>query len=93
VPATEVELDYRDEPLFWIFDCCHGKKSFGVLHEAVGTLTASLMLPKYKTYFVMRSNMLLGSRIKVGKVIRLRSAPGRSCEIIDISTDSPVSQR
>jgi len=91
VPTTEVELDHRDEALFWVFDCCHGKKSFGVLHEAVRTSAASLKQPKYKMYFVMRSNMLLGSRIKVGRVIRLRSAPGRSCEIIDISTDSQVS--
>jgi len=30
--------------------------------------------------------MLFGSRIKVGRVILLRSAPGRSCEMIDINT-------
>lgn len=32
--------------------------------------------------------MLFGSRINVGSVIRLRSAPGRSCEIIDRRTVS-----
>ena len=31
--------------------------------------------------------MLLGSKIKVGRVMRLRSAPGRNCEIIDMSTE------
>lgn len=37
-------------------------------------------------YFVILSSMLFGSRMKVGSVIRLRSAPGRNCEIIDINT-------
>lgn len=35
--------------------------------------------------------MLLGSRIKVGRTTRLRSAPGRSCEIICERTAALVS--
>lgn len=37
-------------------------------------------------YFVMRSSMLRGSRIKVGRVTLLRSAPGLSCEMMCPST-------
>lgn len=33
-------------------------------------------------YLVMRSSMLLGSRMKVGRVTLLRSAPGLSCEMM-----------
>lgn len=38
------------------------------------------------TYFVIRSSMDLGSRIKVGNTTRLRSAPGRSCEMMWLRT-------
>ena len=38
-------------------------------------------------YLVMRSNMDRGSRIKVGSTTRLKSAPGRSWEIICDRTD------
>jgi hypothetical protein len=43
---------------------------------------------------VIRSNMERGSRMKVGNVTRLRSAPGRSCDMMCESTaqDSHVSQ-
>lgn len=37
-------------------------------------------------YFVMRSSMLRGSRIKVGRTTLLRSAPGRSCCMMCMST-------
>ncbi len=33
-------------------------------------------------YFVILSSIDLGSRIKVGNVTRLKSAPGRSCEMM-----------
>lgn len=35
---------------------------------------------------VIRSNIDRGSRMKVGSVIRLRSAPGRSCEMMWVRT-------
>lgn len=38
------------------------------------------------SYFVIRSSMLRGSRMNVGRTTRLRSAPGRSCEMICMST-------
>jgi hypothetical protein len=34
------------------------------------------------THFVMRSSIDRGSRIKVGSVTRLKSAPGRSCDMM-----------
>lgn len=42
------------------------------------------VLPRNRmpTHFVILSSILRGSRIKVGSTTRLRSAPGRSCEII-----------
>jgi hypothetical protein len=47
-----------------------------------------------QTDFVIRSNMERGSRMKVGNVTRLRSAPGRSCDMMCESTaqESHVSQ-
>jgi hypothetical protein len=39
-----------------------------------------------QSYFVMRSNIDRGSRINVGSVTRLRSAPGRSCDIRCMTT-------
>lgn len=44
-----------------------------------------------KPYFVIRSNMLRGSRMKVGKTTLLRSAPGLSWEMICDKTDDKVS--
>jgi hypothetical protein len=38
--------------------------------------------PNGGLYFVIRSNIDLGSRMKVGKVTRERSAPGRSWEMM-----------
>jgi hypothetical protein len=38
------------------------------------------------SYFVILSNMDLGSSIKVGKTTLLKSAPGRSCDMIWDST-------
>jgi hypothetical protein len=43
------------------------------------------------TNFVMRSSMDRGSRMKVGSVTRLRSAPGRNCDMICMSTVVQVS--
>lgn len=35
-----------------------------------------------QTHFVILSSIDLGSRMKVGKVTLLKSAPGRSCEMM-----------
>ena len=41
-------------------------------------------------HFVILSSMDLGSKIKVGRVTLLRSAPGRSCDMICESTLSAI---
>lgn len=66
-------------------------------HEtvAVGQQVYSVRCPweprVTKPYFVIRSNMLRGSRMKVGKTTLLRSAPGLSCEMICDRTGDKVS--
>lgn len=47
-------------------------------------------LRKGRTYLVMRSSIDLGSRMKVGRTTRLKSAPGRSCEMICERTVFPM---
>lgn len=47
---------------------------------------SNLRLSVSKTYLVILSSMLRGSRIKVGNTTRLRSAPGLNCEMIWEST-------
>lgn len=64
----------------------NGQQHLGMAHEASKQSTISTF--RYigcrhgeewpESYLVMRSSMLLGSKIKVGRVTRLRSAPGRS---------------
>jgi len=54
---------------------CHG--------ISVGILKVLLCV---QTYFVILSSIDLGSNINVGSVTRLRSAPGRSCDMMCMST-------
>lgn len=54
---------------------CHeaeGRMSLGSILEALGA----------RTHFVILSSIDLGSRMKVGSVTLLKSAPGRSCEMM-----------
>jgi len=61
-----------------------------VTHEAVAVLLAlsrhhtspPAELDLCNSYLVMRSSMLLGSRMKVGKTTLLRSAPGLSWDMM-----------
>jgi hypothetical protein len=97
VPPTEVELGHCDEALDRVLNLGQREECLGVGHEAVG-LSAwswSRMLRKSSSHFVMRSSIDRGSRMKVGRVTRLRSAPGRSCEMMCESTvrERSVSQR
>jgi hypothetical protein len=57
-------------------------------HEAVAAVSrlTSLYCSLVPTHFVIRSNIDRGSRMKVGRVTRLRSAPGRSCDMMCEST-------
>lgn len=61
-------------------------------HEAIAT-SVNWVVPRIMchfrqqvSYLVIRSSMLRGSRIKVGRVILLRSAPGLSWEMMCVST-------
>lgn len=82
MPTTQIELDNRHESLDGIIDVGNREEEFGMAHEALKIVVSSSHLDVYYRvvvfYFVMRSNMLLGSRMKVGRVTLLRSAPGLS---------------
>jgi hypothetical protein len=83
MPTTEVKLDYGDEALDGVVYGWNLKEHFGVAHEAAANkLTSGFHDLDRGIHFVMRSSILRGSRIKVGRTTRLRSAPGRSWEII-----------
>ena len=91
MPTAQVELDDRHEALDWVVDVWHWKKSFRVRHEAALSISdpAPLKCMPLGTYFVIRSSIDRGSRMKVGSVTLLKSAPGRSCEMIcDKTTES-----
>lgn len=88
VPAAEVELYYGYKSFNWVLDLGYWQEHFGMTHKAsqqngVVSTPSSLHITKAATpirltYFVIRSNMLLGSKMKVGRTTRLRSAPGLS---------------
>jgi hypothetical protein len=84
VPSAQVELDHREKSLNRVLDLWHRKEGFRMLHEAVYFCQRSVMQPftYLHSYFVMRSSIDRGSKMNVGSTTRLRSAPGRSCEII-----------
>lgn len=86
MPAAQVEFDDGYKSLGRIVDGGNMQEHLGVAHEAA---TGSARLPSKqssKTYFVILSSMLRGSRINVGKTTRLRSAPGRNCEMMCVRT-------
>src|SRR5690242_2357465 len=86
VPTTEVELGHCDEALHGVFNLGQRKERLGVGHEA-GTVSNIITPARLEaSHLVMRSNMDRGSRMKVGRVTRLRSAPGRSCDMMCEST-------
>lgn len=80
MPATQIEFHHGHESLDRIINLRHWQQSFRMGHEAADILVLILYLRPTKVYphFVIRSNMDLGSRMKVGKTTRLRSAPGRN---------------
>ena len=79
MPATEVELGYGYETLYGVVNLGDGEHSLGMCHEAAYSVSALVIQQmQVRTHFVMRSSIDRGSRIKVGSVTRLRSAPGRS---------------
>jgi hypothetical protein len=89
VPATEVEPNNSHEALYGVLDFGHWEKRVWMCHEAISNRQHSDPLGSFGskvTHFVILSSIDRGSRMKVGRVTRLRSAPGRSCEIICMST-------
>lgn len=99
VPSTQVEFDDRDKSFHRIVYFGHGEKCLWVCHEAMlGQLAFFLIKSCFSaaslsTYFVILSNMLLGSRIKVGRTTLLKSAPGLNCEMMCESTILPIDQQ
>lgn len=85
MPATEVELDDGDEALGRVVYRGDVKEHFWVAHEAArGGVSVEMTARRgvFATHFVILSSMLRGSRMKVGRTTRLRSAPGRSWEMM-----------
>ena len=62
-------------------------------HEAGDAVSPLFIFPSFSglagSYFVIRSNMDLGSKRKVGRVTLLRSAPGRNWEMMWERTVGP----
>lgn len=91
MPAAEVELDDRDESFDGVLDLGDGEEHLGVAHETNESnsqqkRTFRALRHKIELYvcpyLVIRSSMLRGSRMKVGRTTLLRSAPGRSWEMM-----------
>lgn len=99
MPATEVEFDDGDESFGGVVDGRNVEEHLGVTHEAAQMVYQyvrehrgnCIVLRLRHTYFVMRSNIERGSRMKVGSTTRLKSAPGRSCEMMCVRTGKAAS--
>ncbi len=85
MPTAKVKLDHGNEALDVIVYGGDVQEHFRVAHEAAksglageGSQSGALRA----TNFVILSSILRGSRIKVGRTTRLRSAPGRSWEMM-----------
>lgn len=84
VPTSQIELDYGNEALDRVIYFGNMEEHLGVAHETIGE-SVSPNTSRYgdgRKHFVILSSMLRGSRINVGRTTRLRSAPGRSWEMI-----------
>lgn len=81
MPATEVKLCNGDESLRRVFDLGNRKHDLRMCHEAASAVSlpvCPIESRAMQTHFVIRSSIDRGSRMKVGRVTRLKSAPGRS---------------
>ena len=89
MPTAQVELGHLDESRNRIFHLRHRQEHLRVRHEAISPCQHSSPSSQNiddHTHFVIRSSILLGSSMNVGSVTRLRSAPGRSCDIMCMRT-------
>lgn len=84
VPTAQVEFGHCHKSLHRVFNLGNWKHGLGMSHEAASYVSDLIPIECFpgSTHFVMRSNMDRGSRMKVGRVTRLRSAPGRNCEMM-----------
>lgn len=84
MPTTQVELDYGNKTLGGIVYERDREEHFRMAHKAKSNVSSTWhrVSRRITAYFVILSSILRGSRMKVGKTTRLRSAPGRSCEMI-----------
>ncbi len=78
MPATQIYLDDLNESLKRIINIRKRKHDFRVCHEAGVPISLQLRSQQPGLYFVIRSNIDRGSRMKVGRTTLLRSAPGLS---------------
>lgn len=81
MPTTQIEFDDRNKSVKRVFYVRHREECFGVCHEAISHQPSRCHLAGM-TDFVILSSIDRGSRMKVGRVIRLRSAPGRNCAMM-----------
>ena len=90
MPAAQVELDDRHEAFGGVLNLRDGQEHLRVAHEAVHNVSGTLFtwhgMEALSTYFVILSSILRGSRMNVGRTTRLRSAPGRSWEMMCMRT-------
>lgn len=89
MPSAEVEFHHGHKSLEWIINIRHWQQRLRVCHEAINHQNAVYSRHLFGcliTHLVILSSILLGSNMKVGRTTRLRSAPGRSCEMICEST-------
>jgi hypothetical protein len=89
MPPTKVELDHRHESLDRVINFGHREQSLRMCHETrcsqqmpSSPFLRSFMACRLKTHFVILSSILRGSNMNVGSTTRLRSAPGRSCDMM-----------
>lgn len=82
MPPTQIEFYYRYESLNGIVNLGHREKSFWMRHETNTVMSLTTLTMARASDLVILSNIDLGSSMKVGKTTLLRSAPGRSCEMI-----------
>lgn len=87
MPTAQVELHHRYKSLDGVIDFWHREEGFRVCHEAIAISVSQSPFEEIDDkYFVILSSIDLGSKINVGRTTLLKSAPGRSCEMMCEST-------
>ena len=85
MPSTQIEFDHGNKAFDGIVNRRHREEGFRMSHEAIlCPLVDRRTAPEWQvcTHLVIRSSIDRGSRMNVGRTTRLKSAPGRSWEMI-----------